>query len=162
MKLDVVPAQLCFVVCTKACCSSISAFPSHTSGEPSLARAYHLKLREARFWTLWGGKKKLEVRNLSLAGSAPLQLTSLLKKSSGQEVAKEPIDLAVSRHLGQAGFPVHCHLHLVMSMTPGVSRDLVTAENVIAKLVDHHPSGPNWSADPATLPESWRWETKMR
>ena len=137
-------------------------FPATPRGNQVLPALVTLSSARHGFGPSGVERRNLEVRDLALTGPAPLQLTSLLQESSRQEVAEEPVDLAVCRHLGQAGFPVHCHLHLVVSMPPGVSRNLVTAENVVAELVDHHPSGPNWSADPATLPESWRWKTKMR
>ena len=71
MELDIIPAELCFVLCFEAGCSSICSLPSYSPGEPSLARAYYLKLRETGFGTLWGRKKKFEIRHISLMGSAP-------------------------------------------------------------------------------------------
>ena len=100
VELHVVPPKLCLVFCSEASCSSIRSLASHSPGEPSLARAYHLKLREAGFWALWGRKKKFEIWNLALTGPAPLQLTSLLQESSRKKVAEEPIDFAIGRHLG--------------------------------------------------------------
>ena len=50
-------------------------------------------------------------RKCRLIPDLPAPVAQLFVPGGSVDIMTNPIDLAVSRHLGQAGFPVHCHFH---------------------------------------------------
>ena len=99
---------------------------------------------------------ELEVRDFPLTGSTPLELPTFFQECGRQEVAKEAEDFAIHWNLGEAGFLVNCHFDHVMPMTPGVPRNLMAAQDLVAEGVDHFSPAAHWLANPATLSEGRR------
>ena len=156
MEPDIVVVELHLVLMSELCCPPVGALSHHPSWEPGLARANDFQLREAWPGASWSLVYELEIRDLPLAGSPPLELPTFLQEFGWQEVTKEAVDFAIHWDLGEAGFLVNCHFDHVMPMTPGVTRNLMAAQDLVAEGVDHFPPAAHWLANPATLSEGRR------
>ena len=106
MEPDVVVVELHFILMSELCRPPCGALSNNPSWEPGLARAYYLEFREAWPGASWSVMDKLEVWDLPLTGSTPLELPTFLQEFGRQEVTKEAEDFAIHWDLGEAGFLV--------------------------------------------------------
>ena len=123
MEPDVVVVELNLVLMSELCRPPCGALSNHPLWEPGLARAYYLEFREAWPGASWSVMDKLEVWDLPLTGSTPLELPTFFHELSWQEVTKEAVDFAIHCDLGETGYLVNSHLDCVMPMSPGVTRN---------------------------------------
>ena len=114
MEPNIVVVELHLVLMSELCCPPVGALSHHPSWEPGLARANDFQLREAWPGASWSLVYELEIRDLPLAGSPPLELPTFLQEFGWQEVTKEAEDFAIHWDLGEAGFLVNCHFDGVM------------------------------------------------
>ena len=106
MEPNIVVVELHLVLMSELCCPPVGALSHHPSWEPGLARANDFQLREAWPGASWSLMDELEIRDLPLAGSPPLELPTFLQEFGRQEVTKEAEDFAIHWDLGEAGFLV--------------------------------------------------------